>query len=302
MCKYAHVMDWSNLSFVLAAARHGGLSGAAGALGVNHATVSRRIAAAETDLGVRLFDRLPTGLRPTKDGLAAIATAEAIEARVMELDTAIAASDERMEGPLVATAPQLVIEMHLAGVFAAFSRTYPAIDLTVLASNETLNLHRREADVAVRVADAPEPSLFGARATDQRRAWYGAAAYVAGLPGGEAAPDGPVTANCVGFTWWGDSIPADVTHRFGHARLAGRFDDMVALRAAVQAGMGLSRMPCFLGDPDPQLVRVPGLKLEPYAAIWVLTHPDMRGVVRVRRFMQFVTEAIRRRRPLYMGE
>ena len=62
MCDIARVMtDWNDLKYVLETVRQGGVSGAARVLGVNHATVSRRIAAAEADMGARLFERLPGG-------------------------------------------------------------------------------------------------------------------------------------------------------------------------------------------------------------------------------------------------
>ena len=63
---YQAMLDWNDLRFVMETARNGGTSGAARVLGVNHATVARRITAAEEALGERLFDRLPSGYVPTE--------------------------------------------------------------------------------------------------------------------------------------------------------------------------------------------------------------------------------------------
>ncbi|MDT8343783.1 MAG: LysR substrate-binding domain-containing protein, partial [Thermohalobaculum sp.] len=81
-----------------------------------------------------------------------------------------------------------------------------------------------------------------------------------------------------------------------------RFDDMVALHAGVRAGLGVGFLPCFLGDSDADLVRLPGVAPAPYLDIWVVTHPSLRRVPRVRSFMAFVAEAIRAREALFMGE
>ena len=108
-------MDWDDLKFVLETARQGGLSGAARALGVNHATVARRIAAAEAALGVSLFDRRPSGYVPTRAGQDAVRTAEAFEVEHAALSRAVAARDAALSGPLTVTAPHLLVHSVLAG-------------------------------------------------------------------------------------------------------------------------------------------------------------------------------------------
>ncbi|WP_406600613.1 LysR substrate-binding domain-containing protein [Thermohalobaculum sediminis] len=77
---------------------------------------------------------------------------------------------------------------------------------------------------------------------------------------------------------------------------------MVALHAAVRAGAGVGFLPCFLGDSDADLIRLPGIEPIPYLDIWVVTHPSLRRVPRVRACMAFVGEAIRARAALYTGE
>ena len=77
---------------------------------------------------------------------------------------------------------------------------------------------------------------------------------------------------------------------------------MIAMVSAVRAGMGVGRLPCFLGDPDPDLVRVPGLEPTRYLDIWVLTHPDLKNVARIRAFLRFAADAFKARSSLYLGE
>lgn len=144
------MLDWNDLRFVLETARNGGTSGAARVLGVNHATVARRISAAEAALGERLFDRLPSGYVPTEAGLEAVRTAEAMARLDSELDLKIAARDDRIKGRLRVTAPQLLIQRLLGDILADFVASYPEVDLELVATNDPLNLAQREADVAIR--------------------------------------------------------------------------------------------------------------------------------------------------------
>lgn len=283
--------DWDDLRYVLAAARAGGLSGAARTLGGSHATVSRRIAAAEARLGATLFERRPTGLHPTEAGRAAIRAAEAMEAEALALERAAAGMDGALSGPLRITAPPLLSEPVLADALAGFAAAHPGVEITVLSSNELLNLHRREADVALRVTAAPEPSLWGARLAGLNRSVYAAPRWA------EAAAAGrPV--DWIAFTHW----QADADAPWPGARLAWRFDDMAAALGAARRGLGALRAPCFLGEGDPGLRRLPGAAPEPYLDLWALAHPDLARAARVRRFIRHMRAAIRPLRPLLTGE
>lgn len=294
--------NWDDLKFVLAVSRAGGLSGAARALGVNHSTVSRRITAIETAMGVRLFDRLPRGLRPTEAGETAIQSAEVIERQVMDLSLAIAARDEDLAGVIRVTVPPLVVQAHLADVFTEFTTLHPQIDLTILATNETLNLHQREADVAIRVSDTPDETLFGRRVIGQNSCYYVSKRYLEAHQDALMRGDATFPLDYVGFIWWGDNPPEGVSDVFPAARISAKFDDMVAAHAAVKSGLGATRMPCFLGDSDPDLCRLPGFSPQPYLGIWVLTQSHLQSVRRVRLFMSFISQALEGRAALYRGD
>jgi len=293
--------NWDDLRFVLAVARDGGLSGAARALNVNHSTVSRRLAALEDRVGTRLFERLPKGLTPTEAGADAIRSAEKIEAELFALDTRIAGQDADLEGPLRVTAAQLIFQVQLADIVARFAEIHPKIDVTMIAANEVLSLQRREADVAVRVSDAPDETLFGRLATGQRRGLYASRDYVKSHQALFAEPKSVAPVKYIAFKWWGAEVPKDIAERFPNAEVSVVSDDMIALQAATRAGMGLARLPCFLGDPDPDLVRVPGFELQRYLDIWILTHPDLKRVERIRRFMTFASESFKARSDFYLG-
>lgn len=289
------MLDWNDLRFVLETARNGGTSGAARVLGVNHATVARRISAAEAALGERLFDRLPSGYVPTEAGLEAVRTAEAMARLDSELDLKIAARDDRIKGRLRVTAPQLLIQRLLGDILADFVASYPEVDLELVATNDPLNLAQREADVAIRFSHDPPEALVGQRFIEQKGAVYATPDLLARDQGGEAPLD------WVRFAHW-PGPPAEIKAVRPNLRVRLTVDDMAAAIGAVRAGIGATRMACFLGDSDPALVRVPGMPRFDYLPLWILTHADLRQVPRIRAFMEFTAARLRALRPMFEGE
>ncbi|NIY79045.1 MAG: LysR family transcriptional regulator [Rhodobacteraceae bacterium] len=293
--------DWDSLRYILAVAREGGLSGAARVLGVNHATVSRQLAKAEDAAGVRFFTRLASGLQPTEAGQVAISHAEEVEARMVALDMALAARDETEEGELKVTIPPLMAEDNFAEDIKEFKALHPGIDVHLLGATEVLNLHRREADVAIRVTQAPEESLWGRMVTPQRAGWFASPEFVERYKDVFERRDMDTALPYIGFSAWFASTPAGLFSELPPVRVAIKTDDMVSAMSLARQGMGMVRTSHLLGSSDPKLVRVPGVPLSDHTPIWVLTHPDLRHVPRVTEFMRFIANRITARRALYMG-
>lgn len=293
--------NWDDLKFVLAIANAGNVTKAAKGLGVTHSTVSRRLASLEERMATRLFERLPEGFVPTAAGEQAIETAKRVEAEVLTLDTRITAQDAELEGPLRITAAQLLFQVQLAEIMQQFAERHPRIELQMIAANEKLSLHRREADVAVRVTDNPGETLFGRLATGQNRCYYMSRTFARRHHETMEGSHASVPLPCVTFKWWGQGVPKEIRARYPSAVINLVADDMIALMAAVRAGIGVGRLPCFLGDPDPDLVRVPGLEPARYLDIWVLTHPELKNVSRIRAFLRFAADAFKARSSLYLG-
>jgi DNA-binding transcriptional LysR family regulator len=177
-------LDWDDLRYLLAVARGAGLAGAARSLGVNPSTVFRRLNALEAGLGVRLFERRPTGYRTTEAGGDLAAAAERVEAEILALDRRLAGQDARLSGSLRVTAPDDIAETLLMAPIARFLAAYPEIRLEVVIDNRMLSLTRREADVAVRPTLEPPETLIG-----RKVARLASAVYVAegAAPAGRAA-------------------------------------------------------------------------------------------------------------------
>ncbi len=293
--------DWDSLRYILAVAREGGLSGAARVLGVNHATVSRQLAKAEETAGVRFFTRLASGLQATEAGQVAIAHAEEVEARMVALDMALAARDETEQGELKITTPPLLAGDHFAEDIKEFKRLHPGIDVHLLGATEVLNLHRREADVAIRVTQSPEESLWGRMVTRQRAGWFASPDFVEKYQDVLSRKDTETALPYIAFSAWASASPGGLFTDLPPCKVAIKTDDMVSAMALARKGVGMVRTSNLLGETDPGLIRVPGISLSDHTPIWVLTHPDLRHVPRVTEFMRFIAGRFTARRGLYMG-
>lgn len=291
--------DWDCVRVFLAVARAGTLRGGAEALGANHTTVARALASLEGRLGTRLFDRARSGVTLTQSGEELVASAERMEVEARTIQRAIAGRDARPSGEVRVSLPPLLAFSFLAPDLAAFGRAYPEIDLDLIITNRYSDLNRLETDVSIRIAREVEDDVVGRRVIQYKKGVYAAPAYLAERPGLEVG-DG-VEAEWIGWgeaaerPAWLDSSP------FPKASLRHSMPEAVLHVEAAAAGMGLTYLPCFIGDPDPRLARAPGVEPVDDRSIWLLLHGDLRRTARVRAFVDFMSEAILARRAALRG-
>lgn len=292
-------LEWDDLRYVLAVAEAGSLAGAARELRVNHSTVLRRIAAFEQKLGLRLFERLPTGYVLTAGGEELVAAARSISGTVTELERRIAGQDLRLSGTLRITAPDTLMGSILPDILAEFGEAHPGIALEVAVSNLMFNLTKRDADVALRAADNPPATLVGRRIGKIAFAIYAAPAYLARHDHADLAEHRWVGPD---DTLAGTSVARWMQSKLPKSEIVLRADSLLAMQHAAVAGLGLVALPCYLGDSVPALscVRRPMPEME--TALWILTHEDLRAAARVRAFTDFAYGAFRKRRALLEGE
>ena len=292
-------MDWDDIRFFLSVATAGSLSGAARQLGVNHSTVFRRINNLEQRLGVRLFERHRDGYVPTTAGEEMRLSAERISTEIDALDRRVTGRDLQLHGTVSVTTTDTLAYRFLGPHFAAFRAAYPDVAVDVALDTQFLSLSKRQADVAIRPTLSPPEPLVGRRIANIAFAIYGAPAYLALHA---------VTADLASHTWVGfdeslghieaakwmkASIPDD--------RLALRSNNIFGLFGAALGGMGLSVLPCFLGDVEPGLQRLPGLPQEVRSELWLLTHADLRRTARIRAFLDFMADSLKTDRDVLEG-
>jgi DNA-binding transcriptional LysR family regulator len=295
-------IDWEDLRHVLAVADANSLGAAARALGVNHSTVLRRVNAFEERLGLRLFERLPTGYALTAGGEELLAAARAMADTVATLERRLQGRDLRLEGELrVTTTDTLLASPALPNALAAFRERHPGIVVEVSTPNTMANLMRRDADVAIRPTLDPPEALVGRRLCGVAFAPYASPAYLASSG---TAPDASLAAHrwvAPDASLAGSSVSRWMRAALPDAEIVLRADSLLSLRQAALAGLGAAALPCYLGDATAGLRRIAPPVPEMATALWVLTHEDLRRTARVSAFTEFVARALVAERALFEG-
>jgi DNA-binding transcriptional LysR family regulator len=276
--------DLEDLGLLVALAKAGSLAGAARKLRMNHASAWRRLGALEARLGVRLFERLRTGYAPTPAGEAAIAMAERVMGEISETARRLAGQDLRPTGVVRLTTTEALLGF-IAPVLKELRVLQPGLVVEIAAANAFFTLTRRDADIALRPAEAAPEGLVARRVATIASAIYAAPTYMAGK--GDADP--------LGLDWLSpdDSLShlrsaRWVARHVEPGRIVHRANSLTVLREAARAGLGLVPLPCFLGDADAGIIRVTPPIADMASGLWLLTHPDLRRTPRVRAVIEAV--------------
>ena len=276
------------------------LAGAARELGVEHTTVGRRLTALETALGTRLFIRGPDGLVPTSSGRDMLPLAEEIAARAQAIERRVSGDDSRIQGTVRVSVSE-ALSGYLVKQSAALRDRHPGLMVEMLIGNHASDLLRGEADLAIRARPVIEPDLVARKLVCAGWSLYASPDYVArkGTPpdpetlcGHDVITFDESLASTPGGTWLG-----------AHARgssVAMRGNSVVAVRNAAICGMGITVLPCFLAEPEPQLQRLSPRVLGE-RDIYLVVHPDLARVARVRAVMDFIIELFERDAALWTG-
>ncbi|MER8488353.1 LysR family transcriptional regulator [Mesorhizobium australicum] len=292
------MIDWDDVRYFLAAARGGSVRAAAERLGVYHSTVLRRIAQLEERLGAQMFEKLPSGYRLTAAGEEVLELANQMESSSHQLETRVFGRDQSARGLLRVTVPPFLATHLLMPDLADFARMHPDIEMEILTTGEVANLTNREADVAIRiVADRKTLplNLHGLKGPEVFSGVYMSRDRLAALRAGTPDPLRWIVIDDHGIPDWA---------REGEVHTTGapfRTPDAETQIIAAQQGIGMTKLPCFVGDIDPLLVRVPGANLPMHGTLWVLTQGETRKTKRVRLFTEFVSRRLAAYAPLIAG-
>ena len=299
-CNPARVPDWNDFRYFLAIARSGSLAGAARELGVEHTTVGRRLTALETELGARLFLRGPDGLVATEAGRGILPLAQEIETRFEAIDRRVSGSDDRIEGTVRFSISEATSGYFVKN-FAALRERHPGLLVQISSGNHASDLMRGEADLAVRAREVTEPDLLARKVTCAGWSLYAAPEYVArkGIP---PTPEDLRGHDVIGFD---DSLRHTPGGRWLDAHAEGtnvvmRGNSIVSAINAAICGMGIGAVPCFLAEGEPLLRRLTPRVLGG-RDIFLVVHPDLARVARVRAVMDFVVDLFARDTALWSG-
>jgi DNA-binding transcriptional LysR family regulator len=290
--------DWDDVRYFLAVAREGSVRAATERLEVTHSTVLRRIAQLEKRLGARIFEKLPSGYRLTNAGEEILEFAEQMETSSNRLETRVFGRDQSVRGRLrVTLAPTLATHL-LMPDFADFTHLHPEIEIEILPSGELVNLTNREADVAIRVAydrSTLPLNLHGQKGPELFGGVYLSRELLTAWRSGAVDRIRWIVISHNGIPDWAreGEIPA--------ADVPIKTTDGETQIAAVRHGLGMTVLPCFVGDADPLLTRASGTVLHKHGTLWLLTHGETRKTKRVRLFTEFVSRRLSAYAPLIAG-
>jgi DNA-binding transcriptional LysR family regulator len=273
-------LDWDDARVFLAVARYGSLRAAGRALGLSQPTIGRRLAAFEATFGgPTLFDRLPEGLRLNAAGEALFPAAEQLESAAWALERRRAAASPALSGTVRVSVGEWAGSFLAHCLVGTSGAGFPSgVTLELVETQQTANLARREADLALRHHPPESGDLYVTKA-----GVFACAVYR--------------RAGTIGDAWV--TYPEEQAHyptaRWVQERLrecgglvALRASNMAMQLAAIRAGAGRGVLPCFIGDAEPLLERITPPVPEIAAEYWIIVHRDLRRAACVRAVIDWI--------------
>ena len=293
-------MNWDDARIFLAVARAGQILGAARRLDLNHATVSRRIAALEEALGAKLFRRLTTGSELTPAGARFLDMAERMEAEMITARSQIAGDDETVSGTVRIGAPDGFGVAWLAPRLGALTAQHRDLKIQLVPVPRSFSLSRREADIAITTERPTEGRLVAAKLVDYSLGLFASKEYALayGLPKTPAelskhrlvgyVPDLVVSPSL--------DYSQDFTPQWDAA-----FSISSALGQveAVRSGAGIGILHSFIARALPELVPVAAAR-PIQRAYWLVYHESVRSLRRVQTVAGFITRSVEQQRHLFL--
>lgn len=287
-------LNWNDFKFFLAVARRGRLNLASSDLGVDQATVGRRIAALESAIGDRLFERTAKGYELSETGNRLLPLAEQMESQTLAAREARTAKAATVSGTVRVGAPVGASSYLLAAAAAELIKKHPKLEIQIMAVPRVFNLSVREADFAVSVSRPNRGRVVSRKITDYTLRLYAQQDYLQSRPPIESLAD---LRRCHGIGYISDLIfdkeldyvPSVVPKL--HPRLTSS-NLIVQLQCTLEGG-GICILPDFVACKYACLQPVLKESVMLTRSFWLVIHEDLAKVERVRLVAECFAETIR---------
>jgi DNA-binding transcriptional LysR family regulator len=279
-------LAWSDFLLVHEIARHGSIAQATGALGLSHATLLRRLDQIETRLQTPLFERVQGRYALTAAGHEIDQAARAMEPIASAAETRARGKDPRPSGEVRLSTSSIVATHLLPSVLAQFGTAFPDVRIELSTSREHVNLRRRDADVALRIADTVPDWLVGRELGLLRFKVYGRRS-------GRAVPLREVDELRAQRRWIAferDALDQKfdrwLNTQVDDACVVLRVDNFTHAAAMAGAGLGIALLPSFVERSLTELQPLTPTIAALDTPLWLVTHPELRNAPRVQVMMR----------------
>ncbi|NBF06082.1 LysR family transcriptional regulator [Pseudomonas sp. Fl5BN2] len=288
-----NMLDWDSLRFFFAFVHEGTLAAAARSLGVEHATVVRRIAALEASLNMKLVDRRGRVYQLTEDGVRVGEYAAQMESASFALRRFAEGEESRIEGEVILSAPPAYLGTLVARRLGVLRERYPRLQLRLVGAKSTASLARKETDIAITFSRPEEQSVVAKNLGSLRFYPHASKDYIDQRE--------PEQFEFIGYDRsMDDSIQQQwLMDRLGGRPLSVTSNDLRIQALAAVGNAGIVFLPDFLGKEyglarvDVDMDHTP-LELP----IWLAFHEDLRSSLKIRAVLDFLMEGLVQAREL----
>ncbi|MBR0556923.1 LysR family transcriptional regulator [Ciceribacter sp. L1K23] len=292
-------MNWDDVRIFLAVARSGQFLAAARRLGVNHATLSRRVTALEETLETKLLTRRTNGCELTPEGEIFLHAAERMESEMLAAQSNIGRIDRAVAGTVRIGAPDGFGVAFLAPRLGRLTERYPDLKIQLVPVPRAFSLSQREADIAITIERPEQGRLVSSRLTDYTLALYASRAYLekAGTP---ATIEDIAGHRRIGYVE--DLIFSPSLNFTGEVMrnwdAAFEISSATGQTEAVRSGAGIGILHSYIARQYPELVRVlPEIAIQ--RSYWTTFHESARELARVRAVVAFLQEEVLESRAIF---
>jgi len=286
-------MDWRALQDVVTVAETGSLSAASRRLKVSQPTVGRRIEKLEEKLGAVLFTRTAQGLLLTELGESIIENAKRMKEEALAIERLTTGANQQLQGVVRLSLIEDIGIYWLPKKLAEFHNQFPQLSVEVNIDNKNVNLLRREADIAVRLARPEQPDLICRKAGRFRMAIYASREYLAqnGTPKRLSDLKNHYLVGFDAATGY-SKRRAKFESLFNRQNIRHRSNSHIEMIEATRSGIGCSVLSCLIADNHEELVRLYPGKMNHDQDIWLVTHSEIHKNARIRAIFDFLVEAL----------
>jgi DNA-binding transcriptional LysR family regulator len=286
--------DWDDLRAFLAMARAGRLTVAARQMGVDHSTLSRRIAALEHAIGVRLFDRRAVGFVLTPEGERLMTEAEAMETLAVRIGANDASRPGGITGTVRLGTPEGFGTYFLGPRLGALGAAHPELAIELVANPRVFSLSKREADLAVAMSRPAQGRLSAAKVVDYELGIFAAPEYLTRHGDISAKPD-LERQRWIGYVedlMWTpelDYLPHILPTLTPHLRIS----NVISQLEAIAGGVAIGVLPCFIARTRPRLIRILPEEIRLVRSYWLISHAESKDLARIRLLSDFILREAR---------